>query len=591
MLVRVILYTLLCSRVFGFITPSFSRPVIKPIKHANVLKTKTSLNSSSGGVSDENNEVKRIFQNVAKSVVKNDAKSTNIELASRGQNFSSYRRRFDYLSLSTTNSPSTWKRDHSQNSHVEELLIAAGLSEDEAREANQAETLQVYKRMDSAEQTRIKSIGSENDVKFDVDTVVGMDLLENIVKGVASARDGSFIKVKSRWNGDTYVSEAYLNEGERPFLRVDKMLEFSNNDGDHTGDNLGMTVKSTLLLEGMEPMTCTEVYIRTYNVDHNEVLSTTAQRVPGCIANVGVRTVLVPKKGESSGNHRMAYEVLIDGEADAVLSRGLLAVLQTTLSSIDAQGVLGIDPTTVADELQLRTVLTSGRNDGLASIVAIVQQQIKDVLFDAGDDIDTSAKVNETLYDEAVKKPTVAMLLSGGVDSSVALNLLVREGYDVTAFYLKIWLEDELAHLGQCPWEDDYQVCTEVCEQAGVPLESISLQREYRDTVISYTIDEARKGRTPNPDIMCNSRVKFGCFYDAISTRDFDYVATGHYAQLQEKETSAGTEKILLRAPDPVKDQSYFLAALTQQQLNRVLFPIGHFEKSKVRELAKEFDL
>ena len=181
------------------------------------------------------------------------------------------------------------------------------------------------------------------------------------------------------------------------------------------------------------------------------------------------------------------------------------------------------------------------------------------------------------------------MLLSGGVDSSVALNILKRQNYNVTAFYLKIWLEDELAHLGQCPWEDDYRVCQQVCEQAGVPLETISLQDEYKDQVISYTVQEAKRGRTPNPDVMCNSRVKFGCFYNAIEGRGFDYVASGHYAQLAtDKENGV---KRLLRAPDPVKDQSYFLCALTQDQLDRVLFPIGEFEKTQVRELAQEFDL
>lgn len=95
------------------------------------------------------------------------------------------------------------------------------------------------------------------------------------------------------------------------------------------------------------------------------------------------------------------------------------------------------------------------------------------------------------------------MLLSGGVDSSVALHLLLQQNYNVTAFYLRIWLEDELAHLGECPWEDDLEVCQSVCEHAGnVPLQTISLGKEYRDRVVQYTIDEARRGWTPNPDIM-----------------------------------------------------------------------------------------
>jgi tRNA-5-taurinomethyluridine 2-sulfurtransferase len=193
----------------------------------------------------------------------------------------------------------------------------------------------------------------------------------------------------------------------------------------------------------------------------------------------------------------------------------------------------------------------------------------------------------ETRLHRETQRPTVALLLSGGVDSSVALNLLKRQDYDVTAFYLKIWLEDELAHMGQCPWEDDYRTCQEVCEQAGVSLEAISLQQEYKERVISYIVREAEQGRTPNPDIMCNSRIKFGCFYDAIATRNFDFVATGHYAQLSRHENRMR----LVRAPDPVKDQSYFLCALTQEQLQRVLFPIGHLQKSEVRALAEAFEL
>jgi tRNA (5-methylaminomethyl-2-thiouridylate)-methyltransferase len=268
----------------------------------------------------------------------------------------------------------------------------------------------------------------------------------------------------------------------------------------------------------------------------------------------------------------------------------------------------------VADMLGLRQVLSHGRNDGLASMMSVVRGQIRRLLgmsSNEKEEMEVEEGANhvpqqqQPMQNGKKKGPTVAMLLSGGVDSSVALNLLVREGYDVTAFYLKIWLEDELAHLGQCPWEDDYSVCRAVCEQAGVPLETVSLQKQYRDRVISYTVEEARKGRTPNPDIMCNSRVKFGCFYDAIADRGFDYVASGHYAQLveggAEEEDGDGEtapqpqrrrrQMHLLRAPDPVKDQTYFLCALTQEQLSRVKFPIGSYLKSEVRDLAQQFQL
>ena len=180
----------------------------------------------------------------------------------------------------------------------------------------------------------------------------------------------------------------------------------------------------------------------------------------------------------------------------------------------------------------------------------------------------------------------IAVLVSGGVDSSVALAMLKEQGHDVTAFYLKIWLEDELAFLGQCPWEEDLAYVRQVCTQLDVPLEVISLQKEYHDQVVAYTIAEVKAGRTPNPDMLCNQRIKFGLFLDKIDKR-FDKVATGHYAQLRE----CNGQFELLRSPDPVKDQSYFLSHVSQAQLARALFPVGHLRKEQVRELAHTYDL
>lgn len=180
----------------------------------------------------------------------------------------------------------------------------------------------------------------------------------------------------------------------------------------------------------------------------------------------------------------------------------------------------------------------------------------------------------------------VAVLLSGGVDSSVALNLLKEKGYDVTAFYLKIWLQDEFSFLGDCPWEEDLNYATAVCKQANVPLEILPLQTEYWEKVVSYTINEIKSGRTPNPDMFCNRLIKFGEFYDKIDS-SFEKVASGHYARVEYV-----NDKYLLKtSPDPVKDQTYFLAYLTQTQLSRALFPIGDFTKKQIRELAKKYNL
>jgi len=180
-----------------------------------------------------------------------------------------------------------------------------------------------------------------------------------------------------------------------------------------------------------------------------------------------------------------------------------------------------------------------------------------------------------------------AVLVSGGVDSSVALRLLRQEGSrELQAFYLKVWLEDELAFLGDCPWETDLAFVRAVCDQAEVPLEIVSLQSEYLEQVVEYTLEELRAGRTPSPDVLCNQRIKFGAFYSKVGD-GYDRVATGHYAQLDEQD---GVCRLRL-SPDPVKDQTYFLSHLTQAQLRRAQFPIGHLTKPQVREMARDFSL
>lgn len=180
-----------------------------------------------------------------------------------------------------------------------------------------------------------------------------------------------------------------------------------------------------------------------------------------------------------------------------------------------------------------------------------------------------------------------AVLLSGGVDSSLALALLSREkGLQLKAYYLKIWLEEELAFLGDCPWEADLAYARETCELLGVPLEIVALQTEYREQIVEHALAELRLGRTPSPDIFCNQRIKFGAFYERVMD-ECERIASGHYARVEE---SAG-QFLLVRAPDPIKDQTYFLSNLSQAQLARLLFPIGHLHKAEVRRLAAEFDL
>lgn len=184
----------------------------------------------------------------------------------------------------------------------------------------------------------------------------------------------------------------------------------------------------------------------------------------------------------------------------------------------------------------------------------------------------------------------IAVLISGGVDSSVALRLLKDEGHELTAFYLKIWLEDEISFLGECPWEDDLSYVEAVCVQANVPLQVVPFQKEYWERVVAYTVEEVKAGRTPNPDMLCNAQIKFGAFYDFLETQykgQFEKIATGHYARVEER----GGSVVLLTSPDPIKDQTYFLSQLSREQLGRALFPLGTLEKTQVRQLAETFSL
>ncbi len=177
----------------------------------------------------------------------------------------------------------------------------------------------------------------------------------------------------------------------------------------------------------------------------------------------------------------------------------------------------------------------------------------------------------------------VAVLVSGGVDSTVALYLLKQQGYNVHAFYLKVWNEDDTT-FGDCPWQEDVEYVTRVCKQLKVPCDILSMQQEYWHRVVDYTINAVKRGLTPNPDMMCNRLVKFGAFYEKIG-HEFDNIATGHWAKLQRN--AKGRRRLFL-CRDLEKDQTYFLSQMHYNQLERAIFPLGDFTKSEIRKLAAE---
>ncbi|MCR5352333.1 MAG: tRNA 2-thiouridine(34) synthase MnmA [Bacteroidales bacterium] len=178
--------------------------------------------------------------------------------------------------------------------------------------------------------------------------------------------------------------------------------------------------------------------------------------------------------------------------------------------------------------------------------------------------------------------------LSGGVDSSVAAWLLKQQGYDVFAMFMQNWHDTEGTLHGDCEWEEDRFVAEMVARKIGIPFYFIDLSKQYRQRVVDYMFDEYAKGRTPNPDVLCNREIKFDAFLQAAEKLGADYVATGHYCR---KETLPDGTCRILEGADPNKDQSYFLCQLTQEQLSKALFPIGEICKPEVRRIAKEADL
>ncbi|MEH7482612.1 tRNA 2-thiouridine(34) synthase MnmA [Neobacillus drentensis] len=183
------------------------------------------------------------------------------------------------------------------------------------------------------------------------------------------------------------------------------------------------------------------------------------------------------------------------------------------------------------------------------------------------------------------KNTRVVVGMSGGVDSSVAALLLKQQGYDVIGIFMKNW--DDTDDTGFCTATEDYEDVIRVCNQIGIPYYAVNFEKQYWDKVFTYFLEEYKAGRTPNPDVMCNKEIKFKAFLEHAMKLGADYLATGHYAQVEYRDG----EYKMLRGLDENKDQTYFLNQLTQAQLSKVMFPIGNLEKPKVREIAKEANL
>ncbi|MDT0650767.1 tRNA 2-thiouridine(34) synthase MnmA [Autumnicola edwardsiae] len=185
----------------------------------------------------------------------------------------------------------------------------------------------------------------------------------------------------------------------------------------------------------------------------------------------------------------------------------------------------------------------------------------------------------------------VVVGLSGGVDSSVSAYLLQQQGYEVIGLFMKNWHDDSVTISDECPWLDDSNDAMLVADKLGIPFQTVDLSEQYKERIVDYMFNEYERGRTPNPDVLCNREIKFDVFMKIALSLGADYVATGHYCRKAEIEKDGETIYQLLAGKDANKDQSYFLCQLTQEQLSQSLFPIGELQKSEVRKIAKEQNL
>ncbi|WP_024771220.1 tRNA 2-thiouridine(34) synthase MnmA [Aquimarina macrocephali] len=181
--------------------------------------------------------------------------------------------------------------------------------------------------------------------------------------------------------------------------------------------------------------------------------------------------------------------------------------------------------------------------------------------------------------------------LSGGVDSSVAAYLLKEQGYEVIGLFMKNWHDDSVTVSDECPWLDDSNDALLVAEKLGIPFQTVDLSEEYKERIVDYMFNEYEKGRTPNPDVLCNREIKFDVFLKIALSLGADYVATGHYCRKDTVIKDGKEVHRLLEGKDPNKDQSYFLCQLSQEQLAKTLFPVGELLKPEVRDIAKAQDL
>ncbi|KAK1933307.1 tRNA methyl transferase family protein [Babesia divergens] len=304
--------------------------------------------------------------------------------------------------------------------------------------------------------------------------------------------------------------------------------------------------------------------------------------IKGCISSLYV-SVYVDKE----------HLVHVDGTADSLITKSILALILNSIQGLRIDRVMQLHDVDVCDNALVARIGIIKRN-GVETILKHIKSEI---CLQASSKVPYAVKPGMR---DGVALKRVAVLVSGGVDSSVALWLLKSRGYDVEAFYLKVWGIEKVDNTGNCEWATDVDYVMRLCRQLDVPLHVIPFHEFYHDRVIDRFVEGTRCGETPNPDVFCNQFIKFGAFLDYAKLWGFSHVASGHYARLVEDiaevdgcETTCNSQMVkrpikrLCIALDKEKDQTYFLSRLSQGQLRHVVFPIGTFLKSQVREIAR----
>ncbi|ORM41958.1 tRNA-specific 2-thiouridylase MnmA [Babesia sp. Xinjiang] len=294
--------------------------------------------------------------------------------------------------------------------------------------------------------------------------------------------------------------------------------------------------------------------------------------VTGCVASIFV-AVHVDGTGI----------VYVDGTSDSLITKAILSLIIDSVALKSVEDVLQVTASDVGHESVLGG-LGFMKRDGVGSILSHIKSEVR------AQSASTTVAPQLKLRPSIMKKRRIAMLLSGGVDSSIALWSLKSRGYDVEAFYLKVWGVANDDDMGTCQWASDVEHAMDVCKRLEVPLHILPFQDLYHERVLDPYIEGTRLGETPNPDVCCNEFIKFGVFLDYATRWGFSHVASGHYASVFDDTCTDGFPGKVTRlrlCKDLSKDQTYFLSRLSQSQLQRVLFPLNGLLKSEVREIAR----